>query len=274
MPSIETSSQIYRRAAGIKRVGSVSGIADFCVLCTAAVAQGDLRTAISDDNLGESFNNKLDLHEKGNCICGDCKALWRKEFLQNYSKSYASEKGVFKLASNEDIQAFLLTPPSTPFVAIFNTRQQQHMIWRTPVCLSQDYLIVRVDDDILRINRSLALEGAKAWQLAIELMKEMAMRGQPAKIDRGLGMQSMGLLRADVVKALALYAKEHPDHKGKACAEALATLQSLRMGEWWALCALRSLKFEEPATWPQPVIIAVSLDVAESTVADDEFVEA
>jgi CRISPR type IV-associated protein Csf1 len=274
MLSIETSSQIYRRAADIERVGFASGPAGKCALCTAVVAEGDLRTAISDDNLGESFNNKLDMHEKGNCICGDCKALWRKEFLQNYSKSYASDKGVFKLASNEDIQAFLLNPPSTAFVAIFNTRQQQHMIWRTPVCLSQDYLIVRVDDDILRINRSLALEGAKAWQLAIELMKEMAMRGQPAKIDRGLGMQSMGLLRADVVKALALYAKEHPDGKGQACADALATLQSLRMGEWWALCALRSLNFEDPTTWPKPVKIAVSLTGSDSKVVDEEFVEA
>lgn len=244
--SHQTPSHIYRRAAGIEPVGYEGHIGDAeatCAMCTAKLQPKDLRIEIDHETFGESFNNKLDMHEPGNCVCGDCNALWNSLFLQKYSKSFANKDGVFKLASIEDVQAFILTPPSAPFVAIFNTRQQQHMIWRTPVCMSQDNLIVRVDDDILHINRKRVIEAAAAWNRIIEVMSTVGLKGLPAQMDRELSHIRMGVLRSDVVRICTPHAPED-----------IAMLKSLRMGEWWALCAMRMVTDPLDASkWPKPV---------------------
>lgn len=245
--TIPTASQLFRQAAGIQPKGNPLGEPATCAMCGAHLNAGDLAHKLADDTFSDSFNNKLDMHVPGTVLCGDCVALWSKEFLQSYSKSYASPAGVFKLASNEDVQAFLLTPPVAPFAAIFNTRQQQHMIWRTPVCLNHVVLIVRVDDEVLQIRRQLALDGARAWQIVERCQKAIGSRGMPAWINRDLEGCRMGAIRPDVIKAVSAYSEEG--------AAAIRVLQRLRMAEWWALCALRYIDQDAPETWPKPVKI-------------------
>lgn len=244
---IDTSSQLYRRAAGIEQQGVPLDRPATCAMCGAHLNAGDLSELVTAETFGEGFNNKLDMHSEGDVLCGDCVALWSKEFLQNYSKSYATSTGVYKLASSEDVQAFVLTPPSAPFVAIFNCRQQQHMIWRTRVSLSQDVLTVRIDDELVHINRQLALDGARAWRMVQECMKTIGMKGQPATIERTLSDFKMGSFREDVILAVTAHSPEG--------AEAIATLQRMRMPELWALCALRHIDQDAPETWPKPVQI-------------------
>jgi CRISPR type IV-associated protein Csf1 len=232
-------------ASGRAPTGTPLKKAAQCAMCGGHLLPGELFVPITQDTFGESFNNKLDVKVDSAVICGDCDVLWVKEFLQNYSKSYASVDGVFKFASNEDVQAFLLTPPKPPFVAIFSTRQQQHMIWRTPVSYSAEVAFVRVDDEVVKINVARALEGARAWQLAERRMKELGLKGPPAILDRSLGAPDMGTVRRDVTLAMK--------KDGGANAQVVDTLNALGMGEWWALCALRYVKLDEPASWPKPI---------------------
>ena len=243
--ALPTSTQLYRRAAGVKPTGAPASKDCTCIMCGAKLVPGDLVNPIQKDTFGESFNNKLDIHRHGDVLCGDCDALWSKDFLQKYSKTYATAGGVFKLASNLDIQAFILTPPPPPFVAIFNARQQQHMIWRTPVCLSTEVLTVRLDDEILLIRRALVLQAVSAWQRTLARMKELGFKGMPAYPERTLSSRATGSIRDDVAERLTAHSE--------AGARDIATLKSLRVAEWWAMCAINKVDMEAPATWPFPV---------------------
>ena len=96
-------------------------------------AAGEETNLVSRDTFGDAFNNKLDLRAKhGHYVCGACMALWHKDFLQRYSKTYATAHGVWKLASNDDTMAFLTNPPEPPFVALISTTQQQHLSGALP----------------------------------------------------------------------------------------------------------------------------------------------
>lgn len=242
---LPTASQLFRRAAGIEPQGVPAPKDCKCAMCGAALQAGEPVNALNKDTFGESFNNKLDIHEEGDVLCGDCAALWQRDFLMKYSKTYATRDGVFKLASNEDIQAFILTPPEPPFVAVYNTRQQQHMIWRTPLCLNTEVLIVRLDDEILHIRRALVLEAVPAWQRTLAKMKELGFKGMPAYPERTLASRSTGSVRSDVAKRIS--------EESETGARDIATLKSLRVGEWWAMCAINKVDRDAPATWPQPI---------------------
>lgn len=242
---LPTSSQLFRRAAGVEPQGSPAPKECTCVMCAAKLKAGDPVNPIEKDTFGESFNNKLDIHEAGDVLCGDCTALWQRDFLMKYSKTYATRDGVYKLASNEDIQAFILTPPEPPFVAVYNTRQQQHMIWRTPLCLSKEVLIVRLDDEILHIRRALVLEAVSAWQRTLAKMKELGFKGMPAYPERTLSSRSTGSVRSDVAERIA--------QESVTGARDIATLKSLRVGEWWAMCAINKVDRDDPSTWPMPI---------------------
>lgn len=246
---IPTSSQLYRRAAAIKPGGSPLLEPATCAMCGAHLQAGDLADPLEKDTFGDSFNNKLDMHSEGTVLCGDCVALWAEDFLQKYSKTYATQDGVYKLASNEDVQALFLSPPKTAFVAFFNSRQKQHMIWRTPVSLNSGVMTVRVDDDLIRIDRQMALDGARAWRTVEACMGKIGMKGMPAWVDRTMGNREMGSIRSDVMKAVSAHSAEG--------AQAIAVLRSLRMGEWWALCALRYVDQDAPQTWPHPVKLKI-----------------
>ncbi len=239
-----TASQLFRRAAGIQPVGTPLEAASSCTMCGAALHAGDLAVLVTKDTFGESFNNKLDVRVASPHICGDCMALWDKLFLQNNSKSYATGHGVYRLTSNEDVQALFLSPPVAPYAVIFNTRQQQHMMWRTPLGLSQDVIVLRIDDELLYVRRQLALDGARAWRETEVLMKKIGLKGFPAVIERTLSKVAMGTVRSDVAKAVSAHSE--------AGAAAISALQQLRMAEWWALCALRYIDQDAPATWPVP----------------------
>lgn len=242
---LPTSSQLFRKAAGVEPQGSPALNDCTCAMCGANLKAGAPVNPINKDTFGESFNNKLDIHSPGDVLCGDCAALWQRDFLMKYSKTYATEDGVYKLASNEDIQAFILTPPRPPFVAVYNTRQQQHMIWRTPVCLSTEVLTVRLDDEILLIRRALVLQAVSAWQRTLARMKELGFKGMPAYPERTLSSRATGSIRDDVAERLTAHSE--------AGARDIATLKSLRVAEWWAMCAINKVDMEAPATWPFPV---------------------
>lgn len=242
---LPTSSQLFRRAAGIDPQGAPAPHDCTCAMCAAKLKAGATVNSISKDTFGESFNNKLDIHEAGDVLCGDCAALWQRDFLMKYSKTYATESGVYKLASNEDIQAFILTPPRPPFVAVYNTRQQQHMIWRTPLCLSVDVLIVRLDDEILHIDRAKVLRAVGAWQRTLARMKALGFKGMPAYPERTLSSRATGSVREDVAERISA---DSATGEGD-----IATLKSLRVGEWWAMCAINKVDMDAPATWPLPV---------------------
>ena len=225
-------SALYCAGAKVKPVTSTTAIdPSHCMMCGTAVTAGAATNLVSRDTFNDAFNNKLDLRTKqGRYVCGNCMALWHKDFLQRYSKTYATAHGVFKLASNDDLMAFLTNPPEPPFVALISTTQQQHLIWRTPVNYSQATLQVRLGDQVLTIRRKVLEQATRDWLRLVEIMRAAKLKGaMPAVLERQLDASRIGVIRNDVQQA-ALAAGE----EGLLC-----RMAALSFGEWWALNVTR-----------------------------------
>lgn len=241
-----TASKLWATAADITPRGHPwSGSATHCVMCSADVAPGDLAVptkAVIDD----AFNFKLDCHTAGEAVCGHCLAVWDKPWMQANSKSYAVHgQGVFHLRTKEDITAWLLQPPTAPYVAIFNIRQQAQMIWRAPVGIpNYTHLTLRLDDTLLLIDRERVLAAVRAWQVVAASLADFDKpKAQAYMLSYDMSSTTMGkpqwLNRIAVIK--------HSD-QGKA---AIALLDSLTAADWWALCACRDVNLDAPDTWPK-----------------------
>lgn len=227
---LRSPSAIYCHASGTAAVTRRTYAVDtLCAMCGTDIPAGTPCNP-SRGLFDAYFNNKIDLIEGAAAICGHCMALWSKDWLQKYSKTYASRDGVFKLASNLDQALFLHRPPPPPFVAILSTTQQQHLIWRAPVNLDADIVYLRMGDEILRVRRRHVIERAlPAWHALAAMMKQHGMPGLPAALDREVARFSMGIVREDVAR--------RSDDSG--LGPHVQTLNGLTMGEWWALQVLR-----------------------------------
>lgn len=76
-------------------------------------------------------------------------------------------------------------------------------------------------------------------------MKELGFKGMPAYPERTLSSRSTGSVRSDVAERIA--------QESVTGARDIATLKSLRVGEWWAMCAINKVDRDDPSTWPMPI---------------------
>jgi CRISPR type IV-associated protein Csf1 len=212
-------------------------------MCGGATLQGEPVMPLSWQ-MTESFNNKLDCKTPGGVVCGHCAALSVAPWTQAWSKAYAIEgEGVFWLVRGEDQAAFVLGPPTADYVACINTKQQGHVIWRTPVARPSNWLQVRIDDQVVLIDRKRAIEGARALQAGYEILKAI---GQPKATLALFGNQLASISAGVIVEKYA----EMIEGQGANGAEVIAALRSLTLGEWWAVAALRHFDMDDPVSWP------------------------
>lgn len=254
---LPSPSQLYRRVAGMAPKGSPVKQPCTCVMCGVALDPSTidpvyppLASPVNKDTFSSNFGNGLDLVRGGTVVCGDCEALWIKPVMQKYSKSYAvMNQGVFKLATNENIAAFILNPPSAPYVGFFNTRQQAHMVWRTPVQYPTDILVIRLDSDILTIDRTKVFAAVRGWQHIKKRMQALKLKSkEPAIINYELASMTTGFILPNIETAMM---DDGPESEA-----AIKALKALGMGEWWAMCGMRDTNLDDPATWPRPVLIS------------------
>lgn len=241
------SSPLWASAAKVQPKGIAWPKNDSCVMCGAPIPAGHLAVAADRALFDDTFNNRTDCRHEGGAACGHCNALWDSKWMQKNSKSYAVQgQVVFSLSNNPDIAAFVLTPPESAYVAIFNTRQQAHMIWRTPVALPSPYLQVRADDDVMVIDRDRVMRGAVAWQKCMEILRAVGLpKSTPYPLKPAYKMDSFMLGHPFARNVLAI---ENHSAEG---ARALRTLEELSMADWWALNALRDVDMTKPSTWPR-----------------------
>lgn len=261
--SAVSPSAIYRKATKRPQVSTMTApMACSCNACGFAIAEG---APCEEASYLNSFSNQLDLRAKGSgFMCADCAAIMSStDFLTRFSKTVANEHGIFKLAATEDGAAFMANPPETPFVAIFSTRNAQHMVWRTPVTYSKDFIFLRLDDEVLTIRRKLVLEAFEDWKVLTELLwthPDKAM--QKAKIlltAPALDNRSIGAVLTRVER----WAVE--------CGQGARVdrLNSLSAGEWWGLHRLIHVK---PASRLE-AMVPVVLGLDKVQVEESEAVE-
>jgi CRISPR type IV-associated protein Csf1 len=226
-------SRLFREAAGIAPKGQLTMPDDgCCAQCAAPIHRGEPAASTALWITRESFNNKFDLGvPESPYVCSDCCALYHKDYLQKYSKSYACRAGVFRLASNAEQCWFLLHPPEPPFIALISDTQQQHLIWRAPVNWSAEQIKVRMGDRVLLLRHKVLLQAVEAVARCSVAMEKAGLKGRHPfqKLDRELGNMEGTAIRRDVQRIAAGDAAVSAD---------LALLEALSLGELWGLTVL------------------------------------
>jgi CRISPR type IV-associated protein Csf1 len=229
-------TQLIIRSLGMQPEGTERAeVAGRCVMCGGDYSAGELVEPFSPK---DSFTEYSDLQNpSGTHICGACKATWRKEFMQNYTKSVVCEGGLYPFFSNDAVGYWILNPPPPPYLMFISTQQLGHIVWKAPVNLSRDLMLVRYNDKVLKIRRDHLLKCVTAVRLLSDLLLKDAKPGRgrkpttgvfknPLILDRSLEREVHGRLR-DEVRALPTRYPESQD--------AIDTLDSATVGETWAL---------------------------------------
>jgi CRISPR type IV-associated protein Csf1 len=248
---VTTASRLWALTYGIAVPADVPKWTDGdtrCVMCGTAVRNGE-QASRADKRLDNGFNSKLECKYSGQAICGDCEAVWDTRWMGKLQDSKAVAilgHGIFTLRKKDDLAAFILHEIPAPYVAIWNSRQQAHMVWRTPVSIPNDIVReIRLDDEVMTIDRSRVIAAVGHWIEAHNILEAL---GRPRlslfEIVWGLDSTTAGLpSRPFLVEAVR---KQSP-----AGAEHIAFLETLTAADWWGLLALREVNLQDPTTWPK-----------------------
>jgi CRISPR type IV-associated protein Csf1 len=242
-------SKILADAAGIEPVGSHADHEGYCVMCGVGYSTGDL---VEQFKATDTFTNWAALsNPSGTHLCGHCAAIKAADYMTAFQCLVASEEGVFRALSNDELASIILDPPKPPFIVhIGMVGKTSHITWRTPVSLSRDVFMIRDGELTVRVNRRRVLEaleddktlqslfatyqaeqvetGAKKRPRASKTPK----RGTSALVlTPSFGNAANGSIRYEYLK----FAREKSEAGDNLPSEIIARLRSLSTGDVWAL---------------------------------------
>lgn len=219
-----------------------------CGFCGRAITLG---TPCIPAKYGQSFTDYPALVAPASHTCGWCAATVKQDPLRAVQNAVITRDGVYANGTDAARAWFWLTPPEPPFVVVFNhnTPAAFHYLWRTPVTLHRDHVIVNADDRLMTVRRPLVLRaievarrlGERAPQVLGMTAKNVApllpspfvyLSRQPARDPRA---QS---LRKEVLEMAARDTQSRQD---------VDFLMSLGPGELFALSPFLKTKTETPA---------------------------
>ena len=232
-------SRIAIEALGIAPEGAPSKVDGCCAMCGTHISVGDICAPLRisqkfvDENCFAAPGSKI--------ICGACASLQGKDALSSTWQGVLSMAGARPFARWMEIKASLLDPPEPPFVAVYGTSRQQHMVWRAPISYSRELFYVRVGMENLLIRRAILQPAlAASSRLRSRLEEDRAARKKPkrvaassviphafARLSSDLKDVAHGGLNPAILAAT--WAKEKP------YTDDIALLRSLTLGETWAM---------------------------------------
>ena len=243
--SLITASRLTIQAAGIKAVGGISAGPEHaghrCAVCGADLVEGE---PIDELDLPRTFTNHAALAiPNGNWRCGACNAIMgNSDFQMGASTILVCGEGVFPIVRKEHRAWAFLTPPEPPFVIAIQNAKQQHVIWRSPVSLSKDLIMVRLGEQVFRLRRQKLLN---CVEIARRIDAARVTPGRPVKDaienpfvnDWKFQSAEGGRLKSWVWKLQEEQKIAHDD---------FLELTSLNGGEAWALTAFLSATITKP----------------------------
>lgn len=212
------------------------GAATCCAMCGREILPGDLSAKFKPS---QTFTDWLNLSPSEH-LCGWCEVTTVQANMRPLQRAVVTPEGVYPIGKDDNRAWFLLTPPEPPYSVVVSNRSATatfHLHWRTPVTLSNNLVLVRVDDQVLRIRRQLLLEALDVCQEVATLMHahraatmknpgNAVARHPFSSLDRSLADARHGRIREDARTAAA----------GRP--ELLRVLENLAQGELWALATL------------------------------------
>lgn len=247
-------SRMAIRAMGLAEGGSESmpdGPPGMCSYCGAPILPGERCEQMQPKH---TFTNHLAMARPGGLLtCGACVTILNNNaFLGTLGTSCITETALYPLAKSAHRASILLDPPPPPFAIVIQASRQQHAIWRAPVTLSRDMILVLHGDTLMRIRRPVLLAARQAC-LDIherEVMPGIKGRDKAAVVKAETPFLIDGkreFLRAGAPRRwydrLRLLGRIRP--------EEAALLSSLTPGEAWAMhCVLTPAERPAPLSMP------------------------
>lgn len=205
-----------------------------CAMCGLTIQAGEL---ISDFNYGDTFTDFNALaYRESKVICGNCRTIWRSEFMGGYAKSVMTEQGIFPFSKMENQAYFLLNPPRTPFLMLLSDQKKQHLVWRSPINTVRDVFAFRFGSALLVIRHQYLLQALDATKLLVDKHNEGKKKMHHIKtpfvrLDWNLTSPSHGQIRESVLSL--------DDAESR---RAVGLLRGATHGEKWALCPILACK--------------------------------
>lgn len=131
-----------------------------CGVCGIQLQVGEV---VDDMRLPATFTNHSSLaYPSEKWRCSACTAIMtRSAFQMGVSTVLITQDDIYPMMRKEHRAWFFLTPPKPPFALAIQNAKQQHTVWRAPVTLNTDQIVMRVGEQVLRIRRPLLLKAAE-----------------------------------------------------------------------------------------------------------------
>lgn len=258
------TSELASSALRLAPTGSpYRGQATSCAMCQRPISDGQLCEPLSPSKM---FTDWLALSPSRH-ICGWCAVTSVQAHMRPLQRSVICSDGVYPIGKDDYRAWFLLTPPEPPYAVVVSTGAPTsvlHLHWRTPVTLSNELVVLRIDEMITSIRRPVLQAALLACEEMARLMLEArpagfkgAPRSSPPRhpfvaLDRGLSDPGHGRLRDDAIEISRRHGRQ----------DLVITLQQLSPGELWALATLAKAKTATPT---RPVAITSPKQATSST---------
>ena len=225
-----------------------------CAMCGTFVNPGETYSFLM---LKESFTNQLAMAIPGGThVCGACHVVMNTgAFQMSLATAVVSASGYFPIMKKENRAWAFLDPPEPPFFITVQNAQQQHVVWRAPVSLSKDLILVRVGEQILRLRRPQLIKARDIVFRLNEYRRNAARTGNKEKKTPDFAESPLvaewKYQSVDGGTVKAWYSNSNPEKPGLLEIGAVtlaehAHLMSLNAGEVWALQAVLHYKPVKP----------------------------
>jgi CRISPR type IV-associated protein Csf1 len=181
-----SSPEFALRSIGARPSGVPIQEDGFCTFCGVHLKVGNLHNKFRPS--AKFVDYPYLAYPESRVICGWCsvatsvsneigesgKAV-RISYIETLANGVFSAAGKQRFGTAKEIQSFLLNPPEPPFIALYSTAKNQHMVWRARPTLDINLIHVKLGLTDIRIRRDKLFAAADAAKrLGLQMSKMWA----------------------------------------------------------------------------------------------------
>ena len=254
LSSILYTSELAAQALRLAPEGQpYTGEPTVCAMCSRPILPGDLAQALKPS---KSFTDWLNLTPSRH-QCGWCAVTTQQSNMRPLQRAVITRDGVYPIGKDDHRAWFLLTPPEPPYAVVVSTGAPTsafHLHWRTPITLSNDYVVVKLHDTVSTIRRPVLMAALKQCEELAALDLAAAPPKRHSKViptprrhafvalDRNLESPNHGKVRDSAITAARAAGRD----------DLINAMANLSPGELWALATLAKANAPTPT---QPDLI-------------------
>lgn len=142
----------------------IAGYDTFCALSGQPIKKGDaVAKNTFETSVGGSFLDAPSMaYQGGEYVCQDSLIVATGDFISKFNNCLIMEDGVFPISTADEMTWWMLNMPEKPFMMMLRRGvNSQHLIWKTPVNLSNKVFQIRHSNYIYTINHARLMRAFK-----------------------------------------------------------------------------------------------------------------